>query len=147
MKRGEFLPGRINSDFILNNRVSVSQYNMEEDERNRMIFAKDENVGERQYTLIGHYINCTDLQITTGYIPLNPITSVPRVRCPLAGVRSLPDKVPFILVLASSACPEGEAPAARRGVPIAASDSWGSYFLDGWQRCPPGLGMAPIGRD
>ena len=50
---------------------------MEEDERNRMIFAKDENVGERQYTLIGHYINCTDLQITTGYIPLNPATSVP----------------------------------------------------------------------
>ena len=45
LKRDEFLPGRINSDFILNNRVSVSQCNMEEDERNRMIFAKDENVG------------------------------------------------------------------------------------------------------
>ena len=77
MKRDEFLPGRINSDFILNNRVSVSQCNMEEDERNRMIFAKDENVGERQYTLIGHYINCTDLQITTDYISLAPVTSVP----------------------------------------------------------------------
>ena len=108
MKRDEFLPGRINSDFILNNRVSVSQYNMEEDERNRMIFAKDENVGERQYTLIGHYINCTDLQITTGYIPLNPATSVPWMRCPLAGVRSLLDEVSSTLTLANSVCPQGE---------------------------------------
>ena len=80
---------------------------MEEDERNRMIFAKDENVGERQYTLIGHYINCTDLQITTGYIPLNPVTSVPWMRCPLAGVRSLLDEVSSTLALANSVCPQG----------------------------------------
>ena len=80
---------------------------MEEDERNRMIFAKDENVGERQYTLIGHYINCTDLQITTDYIPLNPVTSVPWMRCPLAGVRSLLDEVSSTLALAISACPQG----------------------------------------
>ena len=66
---------------------------MEEDERNRMIFAKDENVGERQYTLIGHYINCTDLQITTDYISMIPAASVPLTRCLLAGVRSLPDEV------------------------------------------------------
>ena len=107
MKCDDFLPGRINSDFILDNRVSVSQYNMEEDERNRMIFAKDENVGERQYTLIGHYINCTDLQITTDYIPLNPVTSVPRMRCPLTGVRSLLDEVSSTLALATGACPQG----------------------------------------
>ena len=72
-----------------------------------MIFAKDENVGERQYTLIGHYINCTDLQITTDYISLAPVTSVPWTRCPLAGVRSLPDEVPITWTLASSACPSG----------------------------------------
>ena len=80
---------------------------MEEDERNRMIFAKDENVGERQYTLIGHYINCTDLQITTGYIPLSPATSVPWARCPPAGVRSLLDEVSSISTLANSARPQG----------------------------------------
>ena len=65
-----------------------------------MIFAKDENVGERQYTLIGHYINCTDLQITTDYISLVPVIRVPRIRCPLAGVWSLADNV----------CPQGGEP-------------------------------------
>ena len=63
--------------------------------------------GERQYTLIGHYINCTDLQITTDYISLAPVTSVPWMRCPLAGVRSLLDAVSSTLTLASSACPQG----------------------------------------
>ena len=45
------------------------------------------------------------------------------------------------------AFPRGKIPAGWRGVPIATSDSWGSYFSDGWQRCPPGLGMASLVRD
>ena len=44
--------------------------------------------GERQYTLIGHNINCTELQITTDYIPFSSDTSVP-----LAGVQPLLDEV------------------------------------------------------
>ena len=36
-----------------------------------------------------------------------PVTSVPWMRCPLAGVRSLLDAVSSLLTLSSSACPQG----------------------------------------
>ena len=52
--------------------------------RNPKIFAKDENVGERQYTLIGHNINCTGLLITIGLYSVSF-----RHKCPLPGVRTL----------------------------------------------------------
>ena len=72
-----------------------------------MIFAKDENVGERQYTLIGHYKNCAELQITLAYIPFSSDTSVPLMRCLLAGVRLILDGVSDTWALISRVRPLG----------------------------------------
>ena len=49
--------------------------------RNPKIFAKDENVGERQYTLIGYNINCTELLITIRLYSISFRHRCPSSRC------------------------------------------------------------------